>query len=143
VKKRKRKVKKKSIITFWLLILVGIFVLIQFIVPILRGIIFLLPIGILFLLGIALIIFTIKDKIKGKLKFFLLLTGISSTSFFVSIILHNMFYAFAILSKNIILLQKIMEILHTLFFLIGIPLCPLGFLVGVVSTIILINRNKK
>ncbi len=95
------------------------------------------------LLGISLIIVTYKAKIKGKLKKYLLLTGYSSSTCIASIVLHNLFHAFGILTNNISILKISFEVIGTLFFLIAIIIAPLGFLLGVaVSTIILVKQKK-
>jgi len=79
---------------FWSLI--GIFILIisVFFIPAVRELfrgspLFLLPFIIFSLLGAILIFLTLKGKVEGVLKKFLMLTGVSSTGFFVSIFLHN------------------------------------------------------
>ena len=84
-------------ITFWTL--VGIFLVIvsEFFIPVMRdffkdSVLFLLPALVFFLLGIVLIILTVKGKAKGKLRKFLILTRGFSTGFFVSIFLHNIIY---------------------------------------------------
>lgn len=143
----KKKVKNKtSHIIFWMLVFVSFIIIAQFVVLEIRehisGEFFLIFPGLFCLLGIALIIFTIRDKIKGKLKFFLLLTGFSSAGFFVGIVLHNMFYAFAILTEKIIFLHYIMEALHVAFFFLAIPVAPIGFLIGAIASIILLVRKR-
>ena len=76
------------------------------------------------------------------IKKLLMLAGISIISFFVFTILHNLFYGLAIITDNIFLIKKLMEILHVGFFLISIFICPLGLLVGVIGSIILFVKNK-
>ena len=88
-----------------------------------------------FLLGLALLILTLKRKIKGKLGFFLLLTGGSSMAFLISVLLHNLLYAAAILASNIKWLHFLLEVLHAGFFLIGVIVCPLVFLVGIIGSL--------
>ena len=44
------------------------------------------------LLGVALILLTVKGKVGGGLKKFLILTGASSVGFVISIFLHNAIY---------------------------------------------------
>ena len=138
--------KKTTYIIFWMLVFIGILILFQFFIPIVKelvkGKVFLIPIAVFCLLGISLIIFTIK-KIKGKIKSFLLLTGLSAVVFFVFGVLHNLFYALSIVTKKIIFLHYIMEALHTCFFLISVLVCPVGFLIGTVGSIILLLKNKR
>jgi hypothetical protein len=90
----------------------------------------LLPgIAILFVLGVVLITLTIKKKVVGKLKIFLLLTGASSTGLLVFVVLHN-------------IVSGIFSIEEPVFFILAIPVCPLGFLVGAAGTIVLSVKNK-
>jgi len=133
---------KKSVICFLGILVMGLFLIIQFSFEILRGKIFLLPIAVFFLLGILLLVFIRKEKIKGKLKIFLVLTGLSSISFLVFIFLHNFFYALGILAENIVFLKNLMELLHVIFFLAAIPLTPICFLIGVIGSIILLVKNR-
>jgi len=133
-------------LTFWALVIVFIFILVQFFVPpvmdLFRGTIFLIPLIIFCLLGIGLIVLTIRQKIKGKLKKFLLLTGISAAGFFVCVFLHNGFYALGIICEQIVVLRYLMEALHIIFFLAAIFACPLGFLIGLVGSVTLFIKRK-
>jgi len=142
---------KKSLLPTIFYALIGVFVVIvsMFFVPVVRNFVqgpflFLFPFVVFSLLGVALIVLTTKSKIKGKHRKFLLLTGVSAAGFFVSIFLHNFFYALAIVSSQIVVLKYIFEFLHTVFFLLAIPICPLGFLVGAIgSTIIFVRKRKR
>jgi len=138
---------KKIKLVFWSLIVSFILLVSYFIIsseldtfrlifPILAilGFIFLL-------LGITLIFLTIKQKIKGKLKIFLILTGVSAISPFVFSILHNFFYALAIIGENITIIKSIMEFLHVSSFLISIIASPIGFIVGAIGVIVLFTRK--
>ena len=104
---------------------------------------FLLPFIIFSLLGIVLIFLTLREKVKGTLKRYLLLTGASALGFFTFIFLHNAFYALNMVTHHITVLNYLTEILHTIFFLAAILLCPLGFLVGIVGTTILHFKQKR
>ncbi|MGB6838686.1 MAG: hypothetical protein WBD86_01365 [Microgenomates group bacterium] len=142
---------KKSLIPtiFW--ILVGIFVVIvgAIVIPtpvFIRQILF--PFMaifsiIFFLLGIALVFLTLKQKVKGKLKRFLILTGASATGFFVGVILHNVFYAFGVLTSHLATLSRLMEIFHVAFFLIATLVCPIAFLIGAVGSARLFIKKRK
>jgi len=128
--------------------LIGIFVLllIYFAVPfedlIKRNVFVILAIlGLLFLvLGIALIILSRKEK--GKIKTFLLLTGISAISPLAFSVLHNLFYALGILLENIAVIKYMMEILHVTSFIIAMAVSPIGFLIGVIGSLILLKKAK-
>ncbi len=140
--------KKSIVLTFWALIGVFLLIVSQFFIPVVGelisgSIIFLLPFIIFSLLGIALIFLTLKQKVGGVLKRFLMLTGISATGFFVFVFLHNVFYALAIITSQISVLSLLMEILHIAFFIIAIFVCPLGFVIGIIGTIVIFIKKKK
>ena len=134
--------------TFWLLLGIFIFILCQFFIPsvgdLLQGsLLFLLPFIIFSLSGAMLIFLTLKKKVKGNLKKFLLLTGVSASGFFVGILLHNVFYGLGIMAKNITLLSYLLEALHVVFFIIAMIICPVGFLIGTIGSMILFRKEKK
>lgn len=140
--------KKSIILTFWALIGVFLLIVSQFFIPVVRELfkgsfIFLLPFIIFSLLGIVLIFLTLKQKVGGALKKFLILTGISATGFFISVFLHNIFYGLSIIISQISILSFFMEILHIAFFIIAIFICPLVFMIGLIGTIIIFIKKKK
>jgi uncharacterized membrane protein len=92
-------------------------------------------IGAFFLLGGALVFLTLKEKITGRFKKFLLLAGGSAVGFLVFVVLHNL--ASALLS----LLFKT-EIEEPVFFILAVIVCPLVFVVGSVGSMILLGRQK-
>ena len=129
------------IAVFWAL--VGTFVLVvsEIFVPavgeVFQGpLLFLLPFAIFFLLGVALLVLTLRRKVEGKLKKFLILTGLGAAGFFVCVLLHNFLYALGVLTENIAVLHYLFEFLHAAFFLIGLLLCPLAFVIGVIGSIV-------
>ncbi len=85
-------------------------------------------------LGIVLVVLAIKKKVKGKV--YLVMAGSAASLFLVSVILHNLFYALTVLTEDVIILPYLFEGLHVVFFLIGIPICPILFIVGVVLFIV-------
>ena len=95
---------------------------------------FLVILGIVGLLGGVSFALVLRSKITGGLRKFLLLTAGSVVGFFVCVILHNLLYALALLTTNIPILHYFFEVLHVIFFLIAIPLCPIGFLVGLIGS---------
>ncbi len=132
---------KKTEAVFWAL--VGIFVLIlsAFFIPpvreIFKGPSFLIMIAFYFLLGALLIFFTLKEKNKGTLKKFLILTGASALGFFIFAILHNLFYGLEVITN-----QPVFGLLHALFFIISVFICPLGFVAGATgSTILFVKKH--
>jgi len=110
-------------------------------IPAFRGSTFLWFIAIsgavLFLLGGALIFFTVKEKVGGMLKKFLILTGASATGFFVSVFLHNAIYGLFILWFGADFWDRIGVGDEPFFFIVAIFVCPIGFLVGVIGSIVL------
>lgn len=131
---------------FWALI--GVFVLIVcfFLIEPFQELVegselFLSPFILSFLLGLALLVFTLREKVAGKLKAFFLLTAASSTGVFVFILLHNGFYALATVWGHITVLVPALEFLHAAFFIVALIVCPLGFLVGAVGSIVLRIRG--
>lgn len=144
-----RFLKRTNMLTtvFWALVGMFIVILCQFFIPafgeLLRGSVFLVPFIIFSSLGGILIFSTIKDRVKGMLKKFLLLTGASAAGFSVGVFLHNAFYALGVITKHITVLNRLMEALHIVFFFLAIPVCPLGFLAGATGSIILFIKERK
>jgi len=140
--------KKSLIITFYTLILFFLLILGEIFVPIIRelfkgSLFFLVPFIIFSLLGVLLVFLTLKQDIQGKLRKYLSLTGISAISFFIFVFLHNVFYGLGEITSNIILLKNLMEILHIVFFIIAIFICPLMFLIGSIGSIVIFIRTRK
>src|SRR3989344_1894539 len=85
-------------LTFWLLVAVFVLILLGMFVPLLGTFLFQIGgpaivfgewIG-FFILGGILIFLVLKNKISGKLKTFLLLTGFAAVGFLIFAILHNL-----------------------------------------------------
>lgn len=132
---------------FCALVVVFLFILGQFFVPEFRdffkgSLVFLLPFAAFCLLGAVLIFLTFKKKVGGKLRRFLILTGASAVGFFASVVLHNFFYALGVLTNNIFVLHYLFEFLHGAFFIIGLLVCPVGFLVGGMGSIFCFLKKK-
>ena len=86
------------------------------------------------------IILTIKArKEKGKLKIFLMLAGLSAVTPLIFSILHNIFYAMAIIFENF---SIIFETLHVISFLIAILIGPTLFIISSIGSLILLNKKK-
>jgi len=128
---------------FYSLIIIFILLLIYFIMPfssdIKRSLFPLVAIlGVIFLtLGVILTFFARKEK--GKLKIFLILTGISAIAPFVGTILHNLFYGLAITFENF---KFLFEALHITFFIISIIIAPIVFLIGIVGSMLFLKKSK-
>ncbi len=80
-------------------------------------------------LGVTLIVLTLKKKVGGILKKFLLLTGGSAVAFLIFVLLHN-------------IVSGLFNIEEPVFFIIATIVCPIGFLVGAVGTIVLAIKNR-
>lgn len=135
--------KNKSLLktVFYALIVIFVLLVVYFLMPIafeVKRAYFLIiaVLGFAFLaLGIALTIMSRKEK--GKLKFFLMMTGISAILPFAGSILHNVFYALAIIFEN---LSFLFEALHVIFFIVALVIAPVLFVVGVIGSLILTCR---
>jgi len=53
-----------------------------------------------------------------------------------------LFYAFAEM-VDIVILEKILEFLEVAFFGVAVFVCPVGFLVGLVGSIVLMGRKRR
>ena len=94
------------------------------------GLVFILSAGAALIgLGVMSIILTVRTKVRGWLKRFLLLTEASFVGFLISGILHNV-------------ISGLTNFEEPVFFIIATIVCPVGFLVGAVGTIVLAVKNK-
>jgi hypothetical protein len=133
---------------FWALVGVYIVIAGMFFIPAFRDLLrgseaFLLPIAVFFLLGVALIVLTVKEKVGGTLKKFFLLTGASAAGFFVSILLHNAIYGLLIYWFGANFWDRIGLGDEPFFFFVAILVCPIGFLVGVIGSIVLAIKRSR
>jgi hypothetical protein len=99
------------------------------------------PSGIVFLgLGVTLIVLTIKKKVGGKPKKFLLLTGSSAVGLPLFAILSNLVYALFIYFFGENFWGTGGD--EPFFFILATIVCPISFLVGTIGTIVLTAKNK-
>ena len=134
--------------TFWFLLAIFVLILGQLFIPLIRNLfrgslLFLLPFIIFSSAGAILILLTLKKKVKGGLKKFLIFTGASASGFFISVLLHNLLYGLGQTTEHIFWLHTLLEIFNVVFFIIAIVICPIGFLIGTIGVIILFRKNKK
>ncbi len=109
-----------------------------------RFAIFLASSGAIFVsLGIALILLTVKGKAVGALRKFLILTGAAAIGIPVSIVLHNVIYGLFIHFFCEGFWERIGVGDEPFFFIMGIVICPIAFLVGTVGSIVIANRRQK
>jgi hypothetical protein len=132
---------------FWALIAVFVVIIVGFLltppfIPAFIGPVFLWFINIFgsifLLLGVALIVLTVRERVEGKLKAFFLLTGASAAGFFVSFLLHNAVYALFIHFFGEGFWNGGDE---PFFFIMAVFVCPLGFLVGAIGSIVLRRKG--
>ena len=71
-----------------------------------------------------------------RVKYFLILLGASAVGFFVFALLHNVFYGLGIMASDIIVLHHFLDVLHVAAFLIAIFVCPAGFLIGALGSVV-------
>ena len=81
-------------------------------------------------LGVALLVLTVKTKVGGTLKKFLLLTGGSAVGLLVFGILHNV-------------VSALFNTEEPVFFIIATIVCPIGFLLGAIGSIYLAIKSKR
>lgn len=134
-------------VTFYLLVVVFVLTISIIFIPAFREFVsgtFMIISGvILVILGSMLIGLTLVQKVEGKLKKLLILTGASAAGFFVFVLLHNIFYALGQVASHITILSYLMKAFEVVFFLVAIFASPIGFLIGVIGTIVLLNKKRK
>jgi len=101
----------------------------------------LLPAWVVFIgLGVTLLILTVKTKVGGRLKKFLLLTGASAVGLPVFVILHNVIIVSGILQK--VGSSSLFNPDEPLFWFMAYIVCPIGFLVGAAGSLVLAIKTK-
>ncbi|MEA3314013.1 MAG: hypothetical protein U9Q18_06530 [Caldisericota bacterium] len=96
----------------------------------------------LLVLGIVLIILTLKSGIGGKLKKFLILTGASVAGFFVAILLHNFIYGLFVHFYGKDFWNRIGPGGdEPVFFILAVVVCPIGFLIGTIGSAVLFTKK--
>jgi hypothetical protein len=89
-------------------------------------------------LGVALLVLTIKRKVPGLLQKFLLLAGSSAVGLLIFGILHNLVTALLISVFNFGT-----DFDEPVFFMLATIVCPLGFLVGAIGSIVLGIKDRQ
>ena len=97
------------------------------------------------LLGLLFLIFGfwlmfLAGKRRGKIRIFLLITGISATLPLIGSILHNLFYALVV---GVPQLKFFFGFLEAVWFLIALLIAPICFLICSAISIVLINHSDK
>ncbi len=90
-------------------------------------------------IGIVIIILTIKRIERGLLKIFLLTTGASLAGFPVFSFLHNAVYGTLIyfFGDNV---RNVAD--EPFFFIIAVIICPLGFIAGIIGSITIAIKRR-
>jgi glucan phosphoethanolaminetransferase (alkaline phosphatase superfamily) len=96
-----------------------------------------------FALGLALLILTVRVRPDRPLKRFLLLTSSSAVGVFMSILLHNLIYGAFIQWFGEGFWERIGLGDEPFFFIMGLFVCPVAYLVGIIGSIVLMVRRKK
>ena len=128
---------------FWALLGVFVLILCLFSIPPVRGllagsVLFLIPFAVFFLLAVALLVFTLREQVAGRLRAFCLLTAASAAGVFVFVLLHNAVYGLFIHFFGEGFWNGGDE---PFFFIMALIVCPLGFLVGAIGSIVLRIRG--
>ena len=133
---------------FYALLIVFVMLVLYFAVPSAHSmkraifpVVFILA-GIFLILGVVLIILTLKMKVKGKLKVFLLLTGSAAAGFLVFVLLHNLVYGLFVYFFG----ENFWAGLggdEPFFFILAIIVCPIAFFVGIIGSLVLFLKKKR
>ncbi len=91
------------------------------------------------LLGGALLFFALREKASR----FLMLAGASAAGIVISILLHNLLYGLGIVWFGADFWDRIGLEDEIVFFLMATLVCPIGFLVGAVGSVIVAIRQSR
>jgi len=91
------------------------------------------------LLGGALLFFALREKASR----FLMLAGASAAGIVISILLHNFIYGLGIVWFGADFWDRIGLGDEIVFFFMAILVCPIGFLVGVVGSVVVAIRQSR
>ncbi len=100
------------------------------------SLLFLVPFGIFFLISAVLFTMALKWGVRGKLRGFLLLAGGSGIGVFLSILLHNFVYGLFIYAFGEGIWGGVGGD-EPFFFILGLIVCPVGYVVGSLGTLYL------
>jgi len=140
------KVPRPLSIVFWVLVAAVSVLILTVLSPDVLGLfrpMFLSLMALCFLLGLALLILSVRWKQRTLLRVFWILAGASTTGSALGSVLHNAFYALATVTGNWPILSAAIEVLEVAFFLVATLLCPVAFLVSTVGAIVLLVRRSR
>ena len=127
-------VRDKGTVVFAALVAVFVILVVGIAWQLFRGWVFLALTGLFLVLGLALLLMARKQR--GKRGKFLRLCAAGAVGFVAFTLLHNLFYALAQLSSELPVLPGVLEFLHAAFFVVGIIVCPLAFLIGSIGAVV-------
>ena len=127
---------------FWASVAVFVIAVVAILMPELLRFVGMPSWGVLAVLGVTLIVLTIRQKVAGITRKFLLLTGASITGIPLFIVLHNAVYALFITWFGADFWGGNGTGDEPVFFILAIIVCPLGFLVGAAGTVITALKNR-
>ena len=93
------------------------------------------PGGVVFLLGAAVLVFTVRANPERKLRRYLLLTSASAVGFLVSLLLHGLVYALLAKWFGSDFWDRTGIGDEPVFFTLAVVVCPIAFLTGSALTI--------
>ncbi|MFH1631624.1 MAG: hypothetical protein ABIA47_01180 [bacterium] len=133
--------------TFYLLIAAFVLIILEMAVPQVRELlsgseIFLIPFVLFSGLGVALTVLTLRAKLPKPARRYLLVTGFASAGVLIGAVLHNLFYALAIVTEHLPAVSYIAGILSAGFFIIGLLVCPIAYIVGTIGSIVKFIKTK-
>lgn len=121
-------------ITFIALIIISVPVFINLISPAilnLSNIIRVILLSLLFLLGLAFLVIVLKNPVTGLLRRYLVLTALNAVIIPCAVLFHNWCSNLSGTREDIF------------FFFIAVIICPLGFLAGIVGSLILSLKSTQ
>ena len=139
-----RKTRRWVISLFWVQVAAFVTLLSSMLVPFFRALVrpaFLPLMGVYFILGLALLVLSIRTRPPKALRRFLILTGASSAGFAVFSVLHNAFYGLAELAGEWPVVKHAAGGLEVVFFIIAVFVCPMSYIVGVLGCIVVLLRS--
>ena len=139
---------KASWPVFWALVAVFVVIVCLLFVPLFRaliqghGVFLVAPFAVFFLLGVVLLVLTLREEIEGRLKAFFLLSSASAVGIPVFVMLHNLVYGLFVYFFGEGFWSGVGGD-EPFFFIMAIIVCPLGFLTGAIGAIVLRIRQAR
>lgn len=103
---------------------------------------FLWAAGALGLLGLLLVVSSVRAPMPAGLKRTLLLTGGSAAGAVAGMVLHNLLYAFGTTVESATWFARILSVLEAAFFLLATVVFPATFIIGSAAAVVLLIRSR-